>query len=168
MIQITPAWVLSLMVAIWPQAKSRWGETYPSTAEAMAESANMSPLFEGNDGPAKTAAVMIAVSWYESAFNPKAIGDGGHSFCLGQINDSNFRHLQLTKTLILSDVRVCVKAMSDVMRESFRVCKGRGFEELLGHYAVGGNGCPASEKGRGRMRKAQWLFAQYPYTAPEK
>jgi hypothetical protein len=133
----------------------------------------------------KTGALYVSTSWFESRHNPKAEGDGtclewsesadkagkarclrrgpAHSFCLGQINDSNFPGLGITKEAILGDVRVCVKAMNTLMRKSLKVCAAEPIEFGLSWYAAGGDGCRPNKESQHRVNKAKWLFSNKPF-----
>ncbi len=145
------------------------------------------------DDVRKTAALLVSVSWFESRHNPQAKGDsscleyasatepaqevttGGdskracirrgppRSFCLGQIHESNFVSLGVTKDAILGDVGVCVRAMVALLRESMKVCAKEPLDARLSWYAAGGSGCRPNKESRHRMRKAQWLYAHNPF-----
>jgi hypothetical protein len=170
------AWILGLLMATQPNAP--WQDTYPATAAAMAASAQAEPLFSGPDGAKKTATLYVSISWFESRHNPKAEGDhdclkrdakgvcvskgAPHSFCLGQINDTNFAGLGVTKDQVLGDVAVCLHAMNVMIRQSFRVCAREELEDRLSWYTAGGNGCRVNVQSKHRMRKALWLFANHP------
>lgn len=181
------AWLLSLLIATGDPSAA-WKDTYPTTAAAFAESALASPLFctrqpggfcvAQPEDIRKTGALYVSTSWFESRHNPQAKGDGAclkknaanvcvergpaHSFCLGQINDSNFPGLGITEEQVLGDVHVCVKAMNALMRRSLKVCSGQPFEFLLSQYAAGGDGCRPNKESQHRMKKAQWLFTNMP------
>lgn len=191
-INLLKAWLFTLLVATG-DTSAPWKDTYEDTAAAFAESALTSPLFctKQSDGECvattddirKTGALYVSTSWFESRHNPKAEGDGGclaregtrctkhgpaHSFCLGQINDSNFAGLGVTREAIVGDVRVCVKAMNTLMKRSLKVCEGRRFEDLLSWYTAGGDGCRTNKESAHRMNKAKWLFGRYPLVLPEE
>lgn len=169
-VSVTAAWVLTLLVSTEPSAP--WRSTYESTAAAMADSANREPLYAGDDGPAKTVAEYVSVSWFESNHNPSAEGDldprtkKPTSFCLGQINQSNFEWLHVSRELLLEDVTVCVHAMNVMMRKSHQVCATKfptDREAWLSWYTGGGPDCTTkSKKSAHRMLKAQWLFNRFP------
>ncbi len=168
------AWVLSILTALEPTAP--WKDTYLHTAEVFAKVAEDAPLFAGPDGARQTAAQFISVGWFEGTFKPDAKGDCKHrdahdqcvspptSFCMFQISNTNFKFLDVTAEELLTDVEACTRAARRMMKQSFTNCRLRPQAEWLGWYAVGGPGCPASEKGKHRMWKAKWLFAHYPFT----
>lgn len=153
------AWVLFAMSSIQPKAP--WIDTYPKTADAIAKVSIDEPLFDGDDGPRRTAALFVSVAWFESTFNPKAEGDKGQSVCLFQIGVSNLKALGTTRQEILEDVEVCTRAARRMMKISFNVCRRRPFEEWLGHYASGGNTCGGLKESRHRVEKAKWIFAHF-------
>lgn len=184
---IDPQWVLSLMLKAEPAAAtSPWRSTYESTAVAIAEVADAWPLFAGADGVERTAAVLVSVAWFESRFQPDAVGDctdaqgrgvpcvdakgaptpgaTPHSFCAFQIGSSNFAALGTTRAEVQGSIRACTLAAAKMMRISFGVCRAEPLERRLDHYAVGGNGCqkPRRDEGAHRIRKAQWLYANVP------
>lgn len=67
------AWVLKVMFALEPNAP--WKDTYGDSAEWIAEVSLYSPLFQGEDGPRKTASEFLSIGWFESHFKPNAEGD---------------------------------------------------------------------------------------------
>ena len=153
-------WILFLMLLLEPKSPHR--ATFDATAAAIAKVAADSPLFAGPLGADRTAALMVSVAWFESRFQPDAVGDGKHSYCAFQINDSNFKALGVTKDDLQRDVLACARAAREMMRRSIQACAQRGGDDILNHYAVGGDGCADSEKGRHRVRKARWLLANHP------
>lgn len=72
MTMIAAHFVLDMMTKAVPPAKVPWGDTYSTSAEAIATAANNAPLFAGDDGPARTAAIMVGVADMESKLDPKA------------------------------------------------------------------------------------------------
>lgn len=162
------AWVLLAMLRVQPTAP--WIDTYPSTAEAIATAATDEPLFQGEDGAKKTAAILTSVAWYEGTFKQNAEGDHikladgrkgrPRSFCTMQIHETNFRYLGVTKDQVQEDIGVCIRSALRLMRISFTLCKQKGFEHLLDQYTTGTGGCRAPKKNEGvhRMRKGMWLF----------
>ena len=145
------AWVLALLVLMQPQAT--WRATYEATAGAIAEASVQSPLFAGADGPAKTAALLVSVSWFEARYNPVAVGDNGHSHGLFQAS-----------RVPVVDVEVQVRGALAAMRESFRICGSRRAEDWLAFYASGSctnaGGILAS---RHRMGLAMKIWREHPY-----
>ncbi len=173
---VIAAWVLSLLNATEPNAP--WKDTYPATADEFARVANAEPLFAGDDGAAKTAALFVSVSWFESRHKPDAEGDHTclardaagkctkkgepRSFCLGQIGASNFAALGVTRASIQSSVSVCVGAMHEMLKRSLRVCAAHPLNDRLSWYATGGADCRPVRESTHRVRKAMWLLGAYP------
>jgi hypothetical protein len=161
------------------EPRSPYAATFERTADAIAARAAAEPLFQGADGAAKTAALLVSLGWFESRFDPSAGGDctkrlpnglcapGGtpHSHCAFQLNDSNFVALDVTADMLRTDVDLCVATTLRMLRTSLSVCRRLPLEERLAHYAGGGDTCDnASEDARAKSRhrwfKAQWLYAR--------
>jgi soluble lytic murein transglycosylase-like protein len=141
------AWVLAAMVSL--EASPPWAGTYAETAEAIADVALEAPLFDGEAGPLRTAALLTSLAWFESRFDPRAVGDHGRSVCLLQVHASNHAALGVTRDELLDDPRTCLRAGVKMIRQSFAVCARRPLLERLSHYAAGGAGC---ERGRRESR----------------
>lgn len=155
----TPLAALALAMMLRAQPSAPWADTYPSTAKAVAEAAHASPVFAGGDGEQRTVALLVSMAWFESTFNPAAVGDNGRSVCLFQIHETNWKWLGVTREA-LQDVRVCARTAVRMVHQSFRVCRARPLEERLGWYAAGGPDCTRGlSPSRHRVRKALWLFA---------
>jgi hypothetical protein len=172
---IDPSWVLTLMLKAEPaHAQSPWRASYEATAAAIARAADQRPLFAGQDGAAKTAAVLVSVAWFESRFQPDAEGDKpkladgtrgrARSVCAMQVHESNFAALKVTRAELLSDVQRCFDTGLELLHVSFGVCRAQPLEHRLAHYCVGGNGCTLPTKGEDahRMRLALALFKALP------
>ena len=145
------AWILSLMIAMQPNAP--WRDSYESTAQAIAKVvAEEEPLFAGEMGREKTAAVLVSIAWFESTFDPHATGDHGRSHGLYQIQGKGE----------LSDPVDATRAALSLVRASFRVCRARTMDERLGWYAAGGNDCERGlRESRHRLLKAKWLVKNH-------
>lgn len=164
-------WVLKLMFAVQPVAP--WTNTYESSAEVIAEESIHNPLFEGEDGR-KTAAILVALGKFEGALKPDAKGDCDktdektgmcvkgskpHSFCMFQVNESNFARMGVTQDQMVTDFRVCTKTALRLAHESFRSCRSLPLEDRLNAYAEGRGGCrPSVVKGKHRMNYGMHLF----------
>ena len=177
---VSASWVLSLMLVAQPTAP--WRSTYDATAEAIAAEANAAPLA---DGPERTAALLVAVAWFESALRPDAAGDCtkdgrsvactvsgsvAHSWCLMQIHETNHAGLSVTRAELQTDVRACVRAGLRMLTTSLRVCAAAPPRERLRWYAAGGGGCSASEDARRksvhRIAFAERLLKEHQRTDP--
>jgi hypothetical protein len=172
---LTVEWVLALMIKAEPAPT--WRPTYERTAAAIVRAASADPLFEGDQGAEKTAALLVGLGWFESALRPDAEGDctlegrvapcttkGAvpHSHCLLQINDSNLAGLGTTRDELLTDVDVCVASGLRMMHRSFQICRAAPLEERLSWYASGGPECPTNEdarkKSKHRVLRSRWLY----------
>ena len=153
-----PAWILSLMLAIQPSAP--WRASYEDTADAIARVVESSPsLFAGDKGRERTAAVLVAVGWHESRFNPSAIGDHGRSYGIYQAS-----------RVPLVDVEAQTRGALAAMGASFHVCGARRAEDWLAQYASGGAGCTnvgGLIASRHRMGLAMRLWREHPFVANE-
>jgi hypothetical protein len=114
------AWILSFMVAVAPPGRNTYipeaNETkddamarYESIAQDVAQviwDTEEKPLFQGPNGRARTAALILSVMLHESAFRKDvdtgigklARGDGGRSWCLMQMNIGSGRTISWNKT----------------------------------------------------------------------
>jgi len=172
------AYALAVMLAIQPN--SPYKESFEKSAKAVSSASIRSPIFAGSDGVAKTVDLVISVANFESGLQPDANGDCDqttdkgicvkgskpHSFCMMQINESNFKGYRTTREEILTNIDICVSIGISMMKQSFRICHDRPLDERLAWYAGGGNGCPtgldAVRKSKHRIDKAMWLFKTYP------
>jgi hypothetical protein len=156
------SWILSLMIALQPQAP--WRDTYPTTASAIDQAVQEQPsLFPDDaDGREKTAAILVALAWFESTFKPNAVAAQGRLRGLYQIGGKGD----------LSDPLRASRVALELIRESFRLCHSRPVGDRLAVYAAGGTSCkdPGTEplkKSRLRVSKGMWLLKKYPPPGPE-
>lgn len=141
-------WIISLMLLLQPQAP--WKANYESTAVGILEGAKAEPLFQGESGLRRTVALDVALAWFESRFDPSAVGDNGRSRGLYQV-----QYVGDVEPVLQQTIRA-----NQMIKESFRVCRYKPFEERLGWYASGGNGCSNAgglKASRHRVLKAKWL-----------
>ena len=145
-------WILALMLGLMAHEPAPWAATYPATAAAIASAATEAPLFAGKDGPARTAALLVATGWHESRFRPDAIGDSGRSHGIFQAS-----------RVPIADVNAQARGALVMMHDSFRACEGRKAEDWLAVYASGSctnvGGLIAS---RHRVGLAMRLFKTHP------
>lgn len=142
--------VVMLMHALAP---TRTVESLTPLADAIVTVVSEEePLFRGKDGRERTAALISAVAYRESGFDPKAVGDGGKSFCAMQIHESAGG----TKSL-LEDPVLCIRTGYRMLRTSIRVCR----EHPVAWYAEGPRGCTSSRGqwiSRDRTNLANWAY----------
>jgi hypothetical protein len=138
-------WLVAAMFA-WTPAREVDRARYTEIASDLATvvyDPSEAPLFPGEDGRAKTAALLASIAAHESTFreeveNGHARGDGGGSWCFMQL------HIGAGKTPegwtgadLTSDRKTCFRAGLHNARESFRMCKGLPTSERLSAYASG-------------------------------
>lgn len=112
---------------------------YAEVSEAITQASNQDPIFPGDkEGCKKTAAILIALAWYESRFHPNAVGDNGRSFGLFQIQPPTAK----VQSNLLTNPRTASFIAVDLVRRSFSACEKRPYEERLSWY-VSSNGCPS-------------------------
>src|SRR6478736_466487 len=111
-------WVVGLMVALEPS--SPWRGTYEKSAEAIARVAESDPLFEDH-GEERTAALLVAIAWYESRFKPNAVSANKQYVCLFQIDK---RHLS-DPDKALADQETCARAAMKIIRASLQKCSAK-------------------------------------------
>lgn len=114
-----------------------WND-YADTARHLAVVLNEEqPLFAGEFGRAKTAAVLISLAKWETGFRNELTGDGGRSHCMlsimagrtGRVREGSGQELRKDKAL-------CFKAGLRIARQSFGACRGKMMHKLAA-YASG-------------------------------
>jgi transglycosylase-like protein with SLT domain len=166
------AWVLSWMIHLLAPALAHnpceackkthhWETSYPETARAIAEVSLESPLFKGEDGPKRTAAVLVAWAMFESRFDPHAVGDNGKALGMFQVHAST---VPATPQENLFDPLEAARTARELLRRSSRICRKFDVLELGGWYAAGGEGCQEAgrKKSRHRMSLAMRLLKETP------
>ena len=151
--------VLRTMLSLQPEAP--WKDTYELTSEVIAQMSQDEPLFRGDDGPMRTAAVLVSLGWFEGRFRQDAVNAKEGSYCMFQVNQSNFKALGVTREQIQSNFVVCTRAALEMAKVSGHVCSRRPREEFLGHYASGGDTCGGVRASVNRMRKAFSIFDRW-------
>jgi soluble lytic murein transglycosylase-like protein len=132
-------WILSLILLLAPATPpARAAEV----AAAIDRVSHESPVYGGEDGVVRTAAELVAITYYESTFRPDAVKDdaGGDSVGLAQVNVSNLRALRMTRDDLLDPVKNLLAA-TRLIRASHKMCAGRPYTDRLAHYASGGATC---------------------------
>jgi hypothetical protein len=147
-------WVVGLMVALEPS--SPWRATYEKSAEAIARVAESEPVFVDH-GEERTAALLVAVAWYESRLKPTAKSKDGQFLCLYQVDR---RHLADPQKA-LDDPEVCTRAAIKIIRASLQTCAKRAYDDRLAQFMSG-----SCDKGvvdsRYRMFLAGKLLREHP------
>jgi hypothetical protein len=159
-VEALTVWVLLKMVALLSpllahglsdidKTEHRWAETYPLTAAAIADASVRGPLFKGEDGPKKTAALLTAWAYHESRFDPKALGDHGTALGLWQIHHSTVPDVPRDNLFDAAEAAIVAR---NLMHQSFRICSSFPLEERGGWYAAGGEGCQEAGRKKSRVR----------------
>jgi len=179
------AWIFLLMSYILPPAKAAAVPTRPEGRETAKERTERyreiahdiatvvldePPLYRSKHGRARTAALIVAVAYFESAFakhvdkgiGPYSRGDYGRSWCMLQLNVGRGKTAEgWTGKDLVNDRRKCIRAGLHAMARSFGTCRRGAFEHRLAAYASGScrRGHAASAK---RMRAADRIFGAKP------
>lgn len=154
------AWVVGLLTALEPKAP--WSSTYEKTAEAIARAAESEPLFDIDDqGEERTAAVLVAVAWYESRLNPRARSKNGRWYCLYQLDKRYLPDFQKS----LTDPEMCTHAAMKLLRKSLSMCKARPKNERLAAF-MSGRCDHGGVQSRYRMFLANKLLKEHPLPPP--
>jgi membrane-bound lytic murein transglycosylase MltF len=157
------AWILSLMHLLVPNVP--YADTFSATAAAIEKVAHEAPLYDDDDGVVRTVAELVALSYHESKFYPRAVDKTGTSFGLTQIDESNLKNLGLKSREELFDPETNLRAALKLMRISHRLCKWHPREDALANYASGGGTCSVPEglvASRRRMKLAAALLRKHP------
>jgi hypothetical protein len=174
------AWLLTFMVAVAPVDRKQY---YPDAMEtkedaearynsiasditAVVWSTENPPLFAGDDGRAKTAAVVMSIMTHESGFRRDVDyglgragrGDSGNSWCLMQVKTGNGRTATWNRVKhrfamwndppdelvqgwtgpeLVADRKKCITAGYRIMSASFSACRGLPVSGWLRVYASG-------------------------------
>ena len=148
-------WVVGLMVALEPSAP--WRGTFEKSAEAIARVAESEPLW-ADRGEERTAALLVAIAWYESRLKATAKSKDGQFLCLFQVDK---RHLADPQKA-LDDPEVCTRAAIKIIRSSLTQCEKHPLDERLAQFMSG-----TCEKGladsRYRMFLAGKLLKEHPF-----
>jgi len=146
---MTPIHSLASLILLWMALlvpSSPWLGDYPEEAQAIADACSERPVF---GSPMRCAAVLVAIAYHESRFDPRAIGDGGRSISPWQIS----KHWKPGTTL----AEQAQRAVS-LLEESRRICHGMPPDEQLGWYCSGGAICGRPASSRIRMHLAASLM----------
>ena len=136
---------------LWPkEARETVAERtdrYRAIATAIGDVTSSQPLIvKGKHAHVQTIAVMLAVTYHESAWarhvdlgiGPYSRGDRGNSWCLGQHNIGRGKTKEgWTGPELVADRRKCMTATLRVLRSSFSSCRRNPLELRLAAYASG-------------------------------
>jgi hypothetical protein len=148
-------WVVGLMAALEPA--SPWRATFEKTAEAIARVSESEPLFEDH-GEERTAALLVAVAWYESRLKPNAKSSNGQWYCLYQVDKRWLPDPQKA----LDNPEVCTRAAVKIIKASLAKCSARPLEERLAVFVSGSCDRGVADS-RYRMFLANKLLKEHPF-----
>jgi hypothetical protein len=167
------AWILAAMAMSWSLTSPIMGIIPKPVAAAIATASLEKPLFVGEDGARRTAALMVAVARHESGFKADAKGDCKDklpgwpgcgkdasstptSFCFGQIHlpDGAKTVEGWTADELLTDPLKCARSMREILRGSV---KNSPKSEPLLQYAG------RSREAKVRFELAKKLFDVVPW-----
>ncbi len=125
-------------------------------SEAIAMAANQDPLWPSReDGCFRTAAILVALAWYGSRFQPSLVGENGKAFGLFQVRpppvDANGK---VVTTNMLTNPRDASLVTIDLVRQSMFKAQGRSWEEQLSAFMLdngAANPHDAVKRGMDRM-----------------
>jgi hypothetical protein len=174
------AWCLAILNLLVPAAP--WSSEFPREAEAFVTAAERDPLFKDKRGVEETVDYELSVAFFESTFNPAAIGDKGGSWGLFQVSPPTaapYAEQARAKRIAFGDLvdlwrpvgqdllepEAAAPLAIKLMKISFQICRDRPREERLGWYAAGGTGCRGIKESRHRVGKAQWLAQAHPFVS---
>lgn len=159
-VEALAAWLVAIMVATVPpggwRSKAQARETaeqgrarYEAIAQAIAKVSldrEEAPLFDGADGRARTAALLLAISLHEShwrrdvdlglgRYGPR----GGRRYhCLMQIAIDRGKTAEgWTATQLVQSRERCLRAGLHILQRGRRFCDRAGPRAFLNHYASG-------------------------------
>ncbi len=183
-IESTSAWLLSVMLSTVPPGKlvrpaaavetpeegrARYAQVARTIAEVAFDPAE-APIFRMNGGREQTAALLLAVAFYESSWRrdvdlgigPSAFGDHGRSCGMWQAHIGKGTTLEgWTCADLLADRKKAVRAALAQMRRSANACRRKPITEWLNVYASGTCERGAKES-RLRVGKALEWFEKRP------
>lgn len=148
------------MISLQPPSEAPWGDRFEDVATAIDTAANENPVF---GTPERTAAVLTSVAFFESHFNPDALGDCTKGRPRTLATCQSVGAFQISKAHASAEVLVdplsAARQALRLMGTSVNICRARPLSERLGWYAWGRVGCYHSlDKSRHRMALAATLL----------
>ncbi len=137
-------YLLGAMNTFYPQSNHTWMEKpivtetrYEQFAEDIAKvvlDPRVKPLFSGEDGPIKTALLLVVLARYESSYRNDVmtctkLGDKGVSF-------GPFQSQRFPDTVCQGNFQAAWVAI-EMIHESFQVCHGTAMSYRLAEYTDG-------------------------------
>jgi len=138
-----------------------------SDAAAVALDPDEKPLFDGEDGRAKTALYALRIGSFESGGfradvdrQDAPTGDHGRAFCLMQ--------LQFPYAAGITDRQSCFRHALSAIRDSHRACSALPFDQRLALYASGAADCSRGTRASEiRVRRITSWWKKHPFTPPD-
>src|SRR5437899_343468 len=143
---VLSSWVLAAMTAWAPPKTNSEVPRYEAIASdigAVAADEGETPVFDGDEGRARTALLLASTAFDESGFRAdvddgRARGDEGESVCIMQVRVGTWRTREgWTAKDLITDRKKCVRAALHRMHESIAWCKGLKGGDQLGGYTHG-------------------------------
>ena len=177
------SWLFATMLAAVPPERLSYGRTNADAAETVeqvkaryeefagvvarvAYDPAEKPLFDGPDGRARTAALMLSVAFYESGFRRDVAlgvgrfsrGDHGRSCTPWQFNIGTSKNLYgHTCEELLADPDLAARDALQMMRSAVSVCGALPLDERLSLY-MSGRCAPKMKGARRRYATAmRWM-----------
>lgn len=167
------AWVITTMLTLQPAYDPKscwwgvhWTDTYETTAEQFVQAAINNPLQSKKDGPDVIFTIALMMEWAskESRFKPDAVGDGGHSYGIFQVNP----YTAGKPPEVLLTPSLAAPVALDLFHFSFKACKDRPVSERMAQYAWGRDCEHRLELSRSRMATARELARTFDRWTVEK
>lgn len=174
-----------------PDATARYDSIASDIAEVVYDT-NEAPLFKGPDGRIRTVGVILSIMLHESGFRKDvdngqgalAVGDGGRSWCmmqvqLGRANASGHTNQRIILDAdtfsyafdgktgfggedLVRDRKTCIRVGLHIIRKSFTSCAKLPALQLLNAYASGVCEKGQVESGRRMGLALRWYTAHQP------
>lgn len=180
------AWLLSVMLSAVTPGKSRYPieavelpaqamERYEGIAAAISRVSldpRERPLYPGALGRARTAALLLTLSYHESSWRRDVdygLGNlahgGGRYHCILQVAVDGTTQEGWNETDLVSDRELCVRAALHILQRSRGGCRSRGPDAWLRLYASGDctRGGKAIDK---RLKTLRSWLAEHPLPKP--
>lgn len=147
-----------MAMATWVPLTPSQVERYEDIASDIVDVASENPLYDGEEGIAKTALLMASIASYESFYRKdvdtlKVKGDNGAALCLMQVHPR--------KGEDLSDRKNCFRVALMRIHESFSACRFLPFEDRLSAYTRGT--CAKDSASEWRVGRAHRWWKAHPF-----
>lgn len=174
MLERVAVWLVGAMASWMPAKTPAEQARYETIAKDFASVAfdpAEKPVFDGEDGRAKTALLMAAIASFESGYRAdvddgRVRGDHGTSWCIMQVRVIGKTRDGYTGEDLVRDRTKCLRVALRIVRESFAWCKDKAIEDKLSGYTIGQ--CKDNEQlARNRFGRARAWWREHPLAAAE-